>query len=306
MIEVMGCLSRRAFVIVLIVLGLTAVAQAQAIVDDKGTLSASLTHNFAFADSIAEKPQNSPNVFVHAQTTTLGVEYVLIDKLAVGASLPLVGTLYNKTKSGAAFDPHGPYDDGNYHFTLQDLKADVRYMVLPNPHALAFNVGLTVPVADYPVQGSAASGRHLVQGRFGVATTISPGFLPRSFINAGYELTLSQKFNHSADTSKFGQSRSDLTAQLGYFVTEKLPVFLATVLHVQHDGVEFVNFNMLTADQKLFHDPILKESTFLLGLGASYQLTEKFYASGSYMQFIAGNNTLNSNVVTLGLGWTLR
>src|SRR5688572_28206728 len=107
-------------------------AAAQAVVGDQGSLSASLSHNFGFADKIIQSGgAEYPNQYVHSQTTMIGVEYVPIDKLAIGIGVPLVAIKYDDEKSGTDFDPHGPHDDGNYHFTLQDLKADVRYMVLP-------------------------------------------------------------------------------------------------------------------------------------------------------------------------------
>lgn len=301
----MGTRGRIAFVALMIGLAAPA-AHAQAVVETKGALEASLSHSYGFASSIVESEgQSYPNQYIHSQTTTLAVEYVPIEKLAVGLSVPLVGTAYFKGKSGKDYTPHGPYDDGSYHFTVQDLHADARYLVLPAPFALAFNVGLTVPLADYPVQGSAAPGRHLVQGRLGVAISYAPSFLPEAFVNASYDFTLSQKFDHSPDTAKFGQSKSDASAQVGYFVTSKLPIFLTSVLHVQHDGVDFVNYAMLTADQQAYHDPILHEAAFLLGLGASYQLTDNVFISGSYLQFLTGRNTIAANIASVTLGWNI-
>ncbi len=282
-------------------------ARAQAVVGEKGSLELSLTHSYGFASRIEESNGKTfPSVFVRTQTSILSAEFVPIERLGLSVSIPLMGVIYDKEKSGALYDPHGDFDDGSYHFTLQDLRADVRYMVLPSPLALSFNLGLTAPLQDYPVRGSAAPGRHLFQGRIGTAVSWSPSFLPRSFISASYELTLSQKVNESADTKEFSQTRSEVMGQLGYFVTPKLPVFLSTVFRQQHDGVEYVDFAMLTAQQQLFHDPLLKERILLLGLGAAYQITDKIYVSATYHHFISGLNTLNTNIASVGVGWNAR
>lgn len=282
-------------------------AHAQAYVAERGSVSGSLTYNYGFASAIAMSDGfEYKDQFVRTQAMVLGAEYVPLENLAVGLTLPFIAVIYDAEQSGALYDPHGPYDDGSYHFNLQDLRADARYMVLESPVTLAVNLGLTMPLTDYAVQGSAALGRHLVQGRLGVFASYSPTFLGRAFISGGYELTLSQKFDKSPDTAKFGQTRSDVNAQLGYFATDTLAIFLTSLARIQHDGVDFVKFDSLTADQQIFHDGILKEAVLLAGLGASYQLTDALSLNAGYAQFIGGRNTLKSNAASLSVGWAIR
>lgn len=281
-------------------------AQAQGVVPEKGSLSASLSEDYGFADTIVESGgAEYADVFIDSSITTLNVEYVPVAKLALSASLPLVGVKYDAVKSGALYDPHGPYDDGSYHFTLQDLKLDARYMVLGAPYALAVDLGATVPVTDYPVQGSAAPGRHLVQARLGLATSIVPAFLPRAFVNLEYELTLSQKFDQSPDTKKFSQTRSDITASAGYFIRDDLGVYALSGFRAQHDGVNFVDYDRLTPTQKTYHDPILKEMALQLGVGVMYEINQKFYVAATYSHFIMGRNTLTTNFLGASVGWTI-
>lgn len=281
-------------------------AHAQGVVGEKGSLTGSLSHDYGFADTIIETGgAEYPSTYVYTQQTTLGLEYVPLSRLALSVAVPLVGTKYDAEKSGAEYLPHGKYDDGSYHFTLQDLRADARYMVLGGTHALSLSAGITVPMADYAVTGSAASGRHLVQGRFGIATSISPSFLPRSFLNIGYQLTLSEKFDYSADTEKFSQTRSDASVNAGYFVRDDLGIFVLGAFRTQHDGIDFVDYDMLTEDQKDYHDPILREMALLLGLGAMYEINEKLYVTAAYSHFITGRNTLTSNALSVSIGWNI-
>jgi len=279
---------------------------AQAVVGEKGSLSGGLSYGFGFADDIVfTDGQVFPDAYINTHTTTLELEYAPIDKLGIDVALPLVGSKYDMDKSGAQYDPHGPYDDGKYHFTLQDFRGDVRYQLLDEPLALSVGVGVTLPVADYAVQGSAAAGRHLKQGRIGVAVSYMPEPVPRSFVNAAYYLTLSEKFDQTPDTAKFGQTRSNANLQIGYLPIDTLGVFLLADYRRQHDGVDFVDYDMLTQSQKDFHDPILRESALLLGLGATYQLTDKLNVTGSYAHFITGENTLTMNVLTVSLWWDI-
>lgn len=281
-------------------------ADAQGVVAEKGTLSATLSHNYGFADTIVETDGLVlPNNFVNIQSTMLSLEYVPLNKLAVSAALPLIGTKYDREKSGADYLPHGPYDDGSYHFALEDLRLDARYMVLDVPYALAFNVGLTIPMSDYAVQGTAATGRHLLGVRLGVGTSIYPPALERAFLDVGYELQISEKFDENADTAKYGQNRSEARLNSGYFILDNFAAFLTSAFRLQHDGVDFKDFDMLSMNEQVWHDPILKEMALLLGAGAMYQINDKLSVTATYAHFILGNNTLTTNWVAVSVGWNI-
>lgn len=281
-------------------------ADAQGLVSEKGSLQATLAHNFGFADTIVETDGLVlPNNYVNVQNTVLSVEYVPIKRLAISAALPLIGTKYDAEKSGADYLPHGPYDDGSYHFTLQDLALDARYMVLDVPYALAFNLGLTIPTRDYPVQGTAAPGRGLFGVRLGVGMSIYPEALERAFLDVGYELQLFEKFDENPDTAKYGQTRSEARLSAGYFILDKLAAFLVSGFRLQHDGIDFKNFDSLTMNEQDWHDPILKEMGLLLGAGAMYQLNDKLFVTASYSHFILGRNTMTMNWLGVSVGWNI-
>ncbi|MDX2091905.1 MAG: hypothetical protein SFX73_28845 [Kofleriaceae bacterium] len=293
-------------------LTLVRTAHAQAVIDEKGTVSAALSFDYGFANKIVETGGVTfENQHVNTQVATLALSYVPVNRLAISVALPLVGVKYDPVRGQ---DPHGPWDgtiaDGSStHYTLQDLRADAAYMVIgggDTPYALAFHVGLTAPLADYPVQGYAAPGRHLFQGRIGVDFSISPQFLPRAFFNVGYELTLSQKFEEVEETKDVGQTRSVANASLGYFITDKFGAYLLSGFRTQHDGVNLVDYSMFSAELKAWHDPVLDENALLVGLGAMYALTEKLYISATYSHFVSGKNTLNTSWLGASVGWAIR
>jgi hypothetical protein len=304
----MGWVRRSAVLLSILVAlaGGSAIAEAQAWVDYQGSLRGGLSYSYGFASDLLESEgEVFEDTFVTNHNTTFDIEYVPLERLAVSVALPLIGLKYDEDKSGAAYAPHGPYDDGDTHFTLQDMRADVRYMILDAPLGLSVNLGVTVPVADYPVKGSAAAGRHLKQARLGLAAGVFMPFLPKAFIHGTYEFALSEKFDETDVTAEIGQNRSDASLQIGYFILETLNVSLASTFRMQHDGVDFVDFADLDPDEQEWHDPLLKEQVFLLGLGVSYNLTETIGLNAGYSHFISGRNTLNSNIVSLGVGWNV-
>jgi len=73
-------------------------------------------------------------------------------------------------------------------------------------------------------------------------------------------------------------------------------------VRVAHGGVNFseLNFSSTTDPVALYHDAILKEDIFLVGAGASYQLTNSLAASLSARFFAYGRNTQNASVIALG------
>lgn len=282
-------------------------AHAQAVIDEKGSFSAALSYDYGFANKIIDTGGVTfDNQYVNTHVATLSLSYVPINRLSISAAVPLVGTKYNVGKS-MPNDAHGPNDDGDTHFTLQDARVDVAYMILggDTPYALSIHGGLTAPLADYTVQGYGAPGRHLFQGRVGLDFSVSPSFLPRAFLNVGYELTLSQKYDEVEATKDYGQTRSTINGSAGYFITDKFGAYLLGGYRTQHDGVNLVDYTSFSPELQQWHDPVLDEAALLLGLGVMYSLTEKLYISATYSHFVTGRNTLNSSWVGTSIGWSL-
>jgi hypothetical protein len=105
-----------------------------------------------------------------------------------------------------------------------------------------------------------------------------------------------------------GQNRSDFAFTIGHkLLDQQLDIHLDANGRVTHDGVNFSEFAMLATtapDDVMFHDAILAEDIFLVGGGASYQLSNALAVSLSARLFVTGKNTQNASVIALGVTWS--
>ena len=78
---------------------------------------------------------------------------------------------------------------------------------------------------------------------------------------------------------------------------------LAADALISHGGFDFEQFGEVSQVVRDYHDPILKESAYLVGGGASYQVSDDLTASIYGRAFLSGVNTSNANLVGIGLEW---
>ena len=291
-----------------IVLLTASLARAQPWVDEPGSVAADLSYQFGTTSGVVLDPDSpileSPT---RSHTFALGAEYVVIEHLAVDASIPLVAIKY---LTPAIVHPPmpGAWDDGSTHVALQDFRLNARYAVLEEPLAIAPRIGFTIPIMDYETNGFAAIGRHLIQGHFAlhIGRTLDP-ILPDLYITAGYEFTLSEKFNQSTETAAVNQNRSDIEAEIGYLLLEgKLALSVDFSWRIPHGGVSFANFDTLPMDQQNYHDPLLAEKFIYLGGGVAYSIIDELSVGVFARFFLRGYDTRDQNLFGLSVGWQIR
>ena len=272
---------------------------AQSMLGEPNSVSVSAGYTYAQGDKLIESGgMKISNVKVTHHVFDFGVTYVTpLEKLAIGVSLPLVGTKWDDS-SFPHFPTAGEWDDGSTHFTATDLRADLHYQLLEEPLGVMLTVGGSVPTHDYPTYGYTAPGRGLKAAHLGatLARTFDP-VLPNAFFSLAYEFSLVEKYDNSPGTDAFGQNYSDMSAQLGYFVGDSLEVHGALDATIFHGGIDFVNFALYSDEIQNDHDAVLKEQIWLLGGGANYQLTESMTIGLEARLFIAGKNTSNNSMV---------
>lgn len=291
-------------------IGLTASAapaSAQAWVPLEGELGIDLDYNFFTSDKVVT---DTDRTFEDAGTTghqlTLGAEYVPIPKLAISAALPVVMLKYTGSDM-YRHDGGGRYDDGDFHTTLTDLRFGARYQVLEEPLAIAPHLAFSVPVADYETVGNTVAGRHLLMAHLGASFGYLIGVA--TYLHLGYEFTLAQKYDRTADTEKYSQNKSDLSFAVGHKTLDyRLDLHLGANMRLTHGGVNFSQLEdgELTMDEALYHDAILDEDVVLVGGGVGYDITDSISVTLDVRVFISAlsQNTLNASVIALGLGWT--
>jgi hypothetical protein len=270
------------------------VVHAQADVGDPNSVSIGLAYVFGRSTKIIETDGFE---IVNARTIhhiiTLSGDYVTpVEGLAIEAQLPIVGTKWDDT-SLPHFPTAGEWDDGSYHFTPTDVRAGLRYQFLREPFSAAVAVAGSVPVKDYPTYGYTAPDRHLKAVHLGLA--VSKVFDP-IYVAASYEFSLVEKYTEVAETEDYGQNRSDFSAVLGWFIGDKLDLHAAFDGRIQHGGIDYADFTMLSDAVQMHHDAVLRENQYLVGGGVGYQLTDALALAADFRIFVAGANTRNANL----------
>jgi hypothetical protein len=271
-------------------------------VDPAGSLSGSLDYVMGPSNAIVETPdlefEDEPII---SHTISLGAEYTPIEDLAVEASLPLVLVKYQG--DGESFPPHGNYDDGDYHKTLQDFRLGARYQLLREIVAFSPHIAGSIPVRDYENQGYASAGRRLKQLHLGasVGRTLDP-ILPNLFVHATYEFSLVEKLDATPETEEVGQNRSDLAFLLGYFFLDgDLSLDVGANWRIAHGGIEFTEYGDYAQSVQDYHDALLREEFILVGGDVGYKITDRFSVDATARFFVRGYNTRDSNIFGLGL-----
>lgn len=279
-------------------------ALAQAWVDVKGSLSASSSYTFSSSDRIVYESgyDGLEDIQLTNHIVQFGATYVPIERLAVDISLPLMSVRHDRD---GTFVPLGRYDDGNFHTTLEDFRANVRYQLPIDALTITPTAGVRIPVTDYEVNGNAGVARGLVTG--GIGVHIGKYFLegiPDLFLMGSYVYNIAPKFETDwPETSQHSQNFSEANLFVGYFINTKLEVHAAFNSRLSHGGIAFAEFPMLSPAERAFYNAILKEKFVYGGLGASYSLTDTISLSAQGAMFVWGENTTNQKVLGLGVEW---
>lgn len=289
----------------------TAMAQ-QAWVGEPGSLSASLDYAYSRSDEVLEDwgAEVSVKDIIFNHTAAIGVEYTPIERLALIATLPLVSSRVGNPQPDAAAPnaPHGRYDDGNYHTTLQDFRLDARYMVVDDVVTFSPHVSVSIPVAEYETVGFANAGRGLKMLIFGgaVGKFFTTG-VPNLYLHGRYEFRWTERYKTGfPETEKYGQNRSFMDALVGYYIRDDLEVNLAGSMQLAHGGFRFHDWMAGAKEQfpeQYFHDSLLAEQFLHVGGGVSYSPTEWLRVSAFARFFMWGENTRNADLYGLGVSW---
>ena len=239
--------------------------------------------------------------------------YGITDRLAVSLGLPpyymsrysgpdphalpvldASGSIVRDANGTALYHPPTPLDDGSYHATLQDFRAELSFMALREPLVLTPFIGVVVPSHAYDFHAQTAVGRRLWDVRIGanLARRLDP-LLPDAYLHGRYAFA----YRQAAEGLRFNYSYLEL--ELGYFVTPSLSLrflgagqFAHDGLHINEyppappapDGVGFTQWYYPFAEGQemrgqdalplaMHHDQLDSQSNFNLGLGVSYAVT---------------------------------
>ncbi len=288
-------------------------AHGQAYVDEPNSLSANLGYTYAPSGKIVGELIDVPatDMFIHILTT--GLDYTTpVDGLQVEAELALVGVKLGEDDFTHLPAP-GEYDDGDLHFTPQDVKAGLRYQIKPiEPYlGLSFSVHGSMPTHEYPTSGYVAPGHHLKALYLGaaIARPFDP-LLPDLFFHAEYTYALRERLDVDETTEELSRNFSDISGGLGYFLPWNLTIGADIFVHVSHGGLDLDNINFITDSQLNYHDQLLDEDFTLAGGSLTYTANDRLDITGSFRLFVrdvfvSSQNTRNANLYGLSVSYKI-
>ena len=216
----------------------------------------------------------------HIRYYTYGLagEYSPTDRLMVNASVPVVRSIYM-----GAFPHPTSVDDGTYHTTYTDLRAELHYQLLLNPLALAPYVAYVEPLHHYATLGHAAPGRGLHETWLGFAVGKSlDDWIPKTFVQARFTYAVVQK------VQGISHDKENIEAEVGYFITR---YFNVQGLFQWQKTLGGIPLPVPRSDPLYWYHDILGAGAYTnLGVGASWEYSDRLGLSFAYIGAIEGKN----------------
>ena len=211
-------------------------ASAQAWVPGKGWGNVSIGYkNLYVKDHLDMNGNRQDKGRIRSNVLAMDLDYGVTRRLAVNIGLPLTMVKYT------GINPHQAdgikfLDDGTYHGGFQDFRFGLRYnLVRSGPLIITpFTEGI-VPSHDYVTYAHAAEGRGLRELLVGTNVGGQGGesFLPNAFFQA--------RVNYSFVEHTLGRShnRTNIDAEVGYFVTSRIAVTGIASYARHHGGLDY-------------------------------------------------------------------
>jgi hypothetical protein len=292
--------TRLAALVPLMMAVFTSSARAQAWLprQGEGTVSVLFSDVFAKYHYLPTTPLDVGHI--RTETLLVDVTYGLTDKVAITAGIPWVASKYTGAFPHPLADLTGvtPLDDGTYHQTLQDFRVDVRYNITRKGLVLTPFIGSIVPSHDYTYFAHTAPGRDLNELQLGVsAARMLDSLVPGLFVQGSYSYEVTEK------VLDIPHNRSNISLEVGYFVTPKVRLLALGTGQLTHGGVDAPS----PTDNLLFpqHDRITRDEFINAGGGAAYSLSENVDLFGSVIHtLVARNIHAIHRGLSLGLSWS--
>lgn len=225
--------------------------------------------------------------------------YGVTDRFAVGANLPFVVSKYGGNTPHAPRPGAQPYDDGTWNRTFTDFRTEVRFRATNGPLAVTPMAAVVVPSHLYEYIGHSAPGRKLREGQFGVnvGRTLDP-ILSRAYFQARYVYVVTQK------VAGIRPNRSELSADLGYFVTNSFTASAFGGYTRTHNGWRApIDVPPSTSPNFQYHDQLRKGESVRLGGGLSYALTGSISVGVIGFKTLWGRSDFNMTGVALSVSY---
>lgn len=244
---------------------------------------------------------------IRSNVVSLDVDYGLSRRWAVNLSLPYSRVKY--TGSSPHVDPDQNVDDGDYHGGVQDLRFGARYAWLRySPVVVTPFAEVVLPSHDYVTFAHSAIGRRLKEMMVGA----NIGWRNEdSFLSNGYFQT---RISYGFVERVLGRShnRTNIDAELSYFLTPRLGVSALTSLAKHHGGLDWDSTKgspsqQWTAEELYHHDELTRADAFDIGIGTSFRLSSSMSVHATLFHNAWSRNAHPLNTgVTLGVSRSFR
>lgn len=279
------------------------VVSAQAWVPPKNTGTFDLTyaratatlHLFRTTITVAETGETGKAVDYgdeYSNIAVLSFDYGISDRLAVRADISSVSSKY----VGIPAWQEGALDDGEYHGTLTDFRAEVRYAALQKKNlVLTPFLGLVVPTHDYVSEGHAAPGRGLTQIPAGVGFGYT---WPRQIHTTYFQARYSYSYLTAND---YDFARSNAFVEAGTFLARWCSIRGVIGAEKTHGGIHGEDID--TAEEFEFHDARLSSRYLSAAAGVSFAVSRSVSLSASYSEILEGADVVNAHTFWVSATW---
>jgi hypothetical protein len=245
---------------------------------------------------------------VRNRSVFLDVDYGLTDRLALRASVAFKSNRYDERKPDSAHDPgtlgdpHGQHfiDDGRYHAGWQDWNLALRCLWIDTPFlTVTPYIDYGQPIRDYTVFAHSAVGTG--QARLEGGANIGGRFKAPAQ-NLFWRVGAAYAYMEKEGDRRVNHATFD--AELGWFATPRLTVRGVIVKRKTYHGLDFPEDYASSHEDDAFfhHDQNVRDDFLNVGLGADYQLDDRYTAFANLGRSLRGDNThLIDYAITLGI-----
>jgi hypothetical protein len=231
-------------------------------------------------------------------TVTASVMYGITDRLAVSAEIPFITSKFSLTPGLApnAHDLEATIDNGRYHGTFQDFRADVKYNAVKGPLMVTPFFELVLPSHRYVTFGHSAPGRDLREYHAGVnvGRLLNP-ILPRAYFDLRYSYTFVQKL------AGMMLDRNNVDLEVGYFLKPWVAVRAIGAVQKTLGGLE----SPVPPDSPFFpnHDRLERGHYSRVGGGVTFSLRRNLDLYLIVVSTLSGKNVQAFTAPGIGLSW---
>jgi len=288
--------------ILFLTFGTPAPVWGQAWLPARGEGSVSLSYLGLFtSDHLLSSGETQNRGPVRQSIVTAGLLYGINDRLAISAQVPYYASKFTLAAGTVpnAHDMESTVDDGRYHSTFQDFRAEVKYNAVRRPLMFTPFFELVIPTHRYVTFGHSAPGKYLREYHLGanVGRLLNP-ILPRVYLDLRYSYSFVQKL------AGMNLDRNNVDLEVGYFIKPSIAVRGIGAVQKTLGGVE----SPVPPDSQFFpiHDRLERGHYSRVGGGFTFSLRRNLDMYVLLISTLSGKNIQAFIAPGIGISWNFQ